>query len=383
VSAPSNAVWSVTKRSAWATLAGLAVASAAASCTVFDDRVVAGVASASAGGALAGTGGDQPDGGVGGASSGVGGAAGAGGGEPKVGYLSLPQAAVLCARIFECEQVGPSIRASIGVPVDHPPTFSYCVHWLAGPLPVPPTPGQTKMLEAMAKGKDCPTTRQPAYVEKLDEADPLCEDETGRRCSGDKAVIDCTRMQIEHCDNALLGEPTSCYATSTGQVACGTTTSGVPGYECAGLALRYFPLPGSILQTAGCPERGLACTTETFPFYCADEDHVISKCDDPGVAECAGDVAKVCADAIGTTPDQLDSPFDCTKIDGGASCKQNPAVHCEPAEKKCSLMEADMCNGNGHDITVCVGGEDESFDCEKIGMACLPGPARCGDRSPP
>jgi hypothetical protein len=378
-------MWSVTRTSVRGALAGLGVAGAVVSCTVFDDVVVAeSAASTSAGGALAGTGGEQSDGGAGGASSGVGGAAGAGGAEPKVGFLSVSQAATLCARIFACEQVGPSIRASIGLPVDASPTFSHCVHWLAGPLPRPPTAAQTKMLEDMAKGTDCITTRAAAYVEKLDEADPLCEGKSGRSCSGAKAVLDCARMQIEHCDNALLGESTGCLATSTGQVACGTTTVAIPGYECAGLTLRYYPLPNSVLQISGCPERGLACQTETIPFYCADEDHVVSTCTgtDPGDAGCQGEVAKVCADPIGTTPDQLHSPYDCTKVDGGALCMEEPAVHCEPAGKECSLTTLDECVGDTG-ILLCVGGNEEPFDCDEIGMVCLPGPARCAAASTP
>jgi hypothetical protein len=356
------------------------------SCTVFDDVVVAGVASASAGGTPAGAGGD-PDGGGGGAPSGAGGTAGAGGGEPKVGYLSISQAATLCARVFSCEMVAETIRASTGLPIGRT-SFSHCVTWLAGPMPTnrPPSSGQVAMLEDMVEAADCEATRKVAWVEKLGDADVRCEGKTGRKCSSlEGGVIDCNRKHIERCGNALLGASSYCVEVA-GTAACVAGECGDFSGHCLGdKELKYCLGPGAFWQIAGCGERGLLC--HSAPTYdCRDEAGADQSCGTAGFPQCDGKVAKVCTEGIGTAGwpegNKVKSPFDCAEVGVGATCQLQPALHCEPPAPSCSLSKPDDCVGSH--IQLCVGGDEETFDCADIDMECVPAsPARCGDRTAP
>jgi hypothetical protein len=373
-------MWSsLTERSAWAAMGVLLVASAAVSCTVFDDLVV-NEAAASAGGTSAGVGG-QPDGGAGGAP---GGAAGAGGGQPTVGYLSVPRAATLCARVFTCEQVGPSIRASTGLPIDRAASFSHCVTWLAGPSPSDRhTPAQVEMLERMALAPGC-DARKEAWVEKLDDAAALCEGHSDRRCSTtENEVIDCSsRKLIERCDNALLGADTECMGAS-GSIACATGTCrwiDIGGHCVGADDLNYCR--GDLWEKAGCGERGLLCHKESLE--CRDEMGVDQGCENAGETQCDGEVAKVCTEGIGTSGgapgNKVKSPFDCATLGAGTTCQEEPAIHCEPLAPGCSLMSPDECIDGKH-IQLCVGGMPTKVDCGEIDMdlECLPdAPARCG-----
>jgi hypothetical protein len=343
--------------------------------------VVAEVGAASAGGSSTG-GGNQPDGGAGGAPSGAGGAAGAGGAEPKVGYLSLPQAATLCARVFACDQVGESIRASTGVPIDRASSFSHCMTWLAGPLPSDrqPSPGQVEMLEHMVEAPDCDATRKAAWVEKLDVAAAICDGHTDRRCSpSGMEVIDCSsRKHVEHCGNALLGAETSCSQSGPSTACSDDPCGGLQGF-CEGNGITYCL--GYLWEIAGCRERGLVCNKAALE--CRDEAGADQNCTTAGDTLCDGEVAKVCAEGIGTTGKKVKSPFDCAKVGAGATCQLEPAIHCEPPAPACSLMDPDACSGGNH-IQLCVAGELRDFDCGGIQMECIAdASARCGTPTVP
>src|SRR5262249_12426335 len=145
---------------------------------------------------------------------------------------------------------------------------------------------QAKMLAAMAKGTDCPSTAAAAYVEELDPADMLCQGASNRKCSDDgAAVVDCSRLQIEHCDNALLGESTVCDAYGPG-VACATGHGCIDGtgLGCSGGSLSYCFT--ALSQVAGCPVRGLKCPGGTIS--CANNDGMVETCQTVGETKCEG-----------------------------------------------------------------------------------------------
>ncbi len=305
-------------------------------------------------------------------------------------FLSLDDAARVCARLDKCPVLGKSITYSVAVALD-PVNYSLCMDTLAGPIPSTHvgTALQSATLGCVAKGTTCITAAACLSQEFLDTTDTRCNKipkDAGadanpgayQYCDTDaQALVRCDpqyTFDILHCATGFFGPAATCQLTPDGTRTC---VSGVdcPTTACAGNNLNYCSASGVHVVT-NCASLGQVCgkdvTIDGGDFECLTSDRLKtctaagSDCDNRIVSICDGfDRAEFDCQSLGGT---------CTKSAGTARC-QRPSDECVPEDPKINVC-------TGTKISLCVGGKSTTYDCASVGLGCIAGTSslsgRCG-----
>jgi hypothetical protein len=294
-------------------------------------------------------------------------------GSAPLAYLSTQAAAQLCALVFACPLLNPSIEISISVPID-PNNFSLCMDWAAGPIPATRIGFsiQQGVLQCLAQATSCSSAGQCVEWETLGANDPRCNvskdasTESGTYCIDDASTeVDCPALIANHCAIADYTPGQTCNVGTDGVAYC--SLGGVDG---------------------GCPDNpDFPTCMSTFEDYCANDNlHSRYNCatfgdtceyDDAGDVLCGTPCTILGPTCLGPVVESCDgtelSPFDCTAF--GGTCKSaNNTAYCAQPSDKCTPFDPDINVCNGTSISLCVGGVKSSFDCSTIGgKTCVPG----------
>lgn len=312
------------------------------------------------------------------------------------GYLEVPAAARLCARIFDCPTLGPSIQESLGIPADDR-SFSTCVSWFAGP--VPPLPfgvaAPAQVLSAMAGAKSCSEALSHAGTEVLADDDPICAGGADACDDGHNILLDCHARRRVRCDDPLFGEGSACDLggqkhfgrCQVSDCPLGTGLAGLP--NCSGNTLTFCDHGSDATQSFHCDALGLTCASISVGDHmmgvgiCSSSTPQAGACDsDLDGASCAGTAVVLCnrkvdiqipgASTATVAVALLQPTFDCSKLGwecvrlsgtgpGTAHCKR-PGAECTPDDA------AALCDGQT--LTVCLAGRKTQVDCAAGGMVC-------------
>jgi hypothetical protein len=297
-----------------------------------------------------------------------------------------------CRWVLECPHLAPSLTRSIALPIDDR-SFSLCLHWMAGPLPVgrPGLEVQRGLLEQVAAAQTCDEALQAVWVEDIDP-------DTDARCAGfgnsyqceDDVATDCVDGTVTRCDSPRFAPGAECMQTPPPPPvlsACASGTCVSDPEQLGSCADEIGTLCiANLAVDVPCAPLGLRCGNPEV--FCAPEGAFGTDCTGPGNARCAaGDKrVQVCAGKL------LASDYDCTAIESGSCAADGPA-RCVRPGAACTILAADagadggstlgagvdVCNGNS--LRACVDGQAIAIDCGE-GLACLPASngisGRCG-----
>lgn len=290
------------------------------------------------------------------------------------GFLSLTDAARVCAKVKTCIKLGYSIGFSLLIPMDAK-TYSSCVDVLASPLP----PGrlglarQTETLKCVADAADCASAALCLPYESISSTDPRCEVEagTGKSCSPDKAAVyNCGTDLITHCDHGhFVGG--SCMLTSTGEAQCAAAPTCTQSASfCTGDVVEICMSSGFAFKV-DCSYWGQTCGTDQAG---GPNDCVLN-----GIAPlCTADKVQCIGDRVRACYGGYYGEIDC--LAGGSKCDAWPTAHCARPDDACQQTDLTVNACTGDVVELCVAGKRMSFDCASIGRACLTaaGSGYCG-----
>jgi hypothetical protein len=293
---------------------------------------------------------------------------------------SMQDAARVCALAATCPYLSPSLQASNAVPAD-PSNFSLCMHWLAGPFP-PDRLGyalQQQAVACMANATTCEQAGTCASLEYLNPTDARCADagtDAGPRCVDNAAtVLYCGTLFAVHCGTPYYATGSKCTLGASNLYGCAlgancTVTNTCVGSsvfdECGSTDLLHYRLQCDY-EGYDCSETpdgsliGCLMGNETYPCSTLD-----TSCSPDGTS------VRVC--------DGYDySLYDCASLSGTCSNKGGGAICARPADK-CTPFDASVNTCSGNVVSLCVGGQPQTFDCSSIGLTCTgaSGSGHCG-----
>lgn len=302
------------------------------------------------------------------------------GGPAAHSLLSMQDAARVCALAAKCPYLSPSLQASSAIPAD-PSNFSLCMHWLAGPFP-PDRLGfglQQQSVACMAMATTCAQAAACVSLEYLDPADVRCGDagaDAGPSCADDGGtILYCGTHYAAHCNTAYFAAGSKCTVGSGQLYGCALGANCTVTNTCVGSSV--FDECGStdnLHYRLNCDYEGYDCSEvpdgSLIGCLSGNEAYPCSTLD----TSCASDgvTVQVC--------DGYDySLYDCASLGGTCSNKGGGGI-CATKNDKCTPFDANvnMCSGNV--VSLCVGGQPQTFDCSSIGMSCTggAGSAHCG-----
>jgi hypothetical protein len=289
--------------------------------------------------------------------------------EEVVGYLSAANAARVCASVFKCPQLAPSVLYALAVPLDRL-NYSMCMDWLAGPIPTTRVGRavQAQTLECVARAVTCAEAGACLSQEIIAADDPRCADagtDASDRCEPDGlGVIRCQFLDVLHCQTIKYGPGSKCLAGSPGRFWCGVDRNCPAQDSCVGSLLDYCGTSG-VHASINCQSAGYTCglDKDSGANDCLTGDR-LRPCTGAG-ASCAGDVVSVC-DGYNL------SEFDCAAQ--GATCAKNGAnARCVRDTDTCTPLDSNLHVCDGSAISLCFGGQRVRFDCASIEKRCEPG----------
>lgn len=296
-------------------------------------------------------------------------------------YLPLATAAKLCSRIFACPYLSSSIQNSNAVLAD-PTNYSLCVHWLAGPLPSDRLgiSLQQQTFQCMASASSCTQAGECVSYETLAPGDPRCAADAGvgdggPRCTDDGGtILGCSGLYALHCNSPYYAAGTSCLLGADGTLGCALGTNCTVNASCIGSSLFDECGTGNNLHfQLNCPYAGYDCnTTQDGGLIGCLTGNQSLDCTALGT-QCVGDVVQVC-DGVNW------SAFDCAALGGTCSSTGGSAI-CVSSGDQCTPFDPSINQCSGTNISLCVGGKKQTFDCASVGLTCLPGTAvsaHCG-----
>jgi hypothetical protein len=308
------------------------------------------------------------------ASTGAGGAGGALG-PPSGAFLPLLEAAHVCALVAECPSLGPSLFASLGLPLvafdaaagAGELRFADCLDWLAAPL----AEGrigfavQAEVLYCVA-ASSCDGVAVCLPVELLAEGDDRCEEGAPPRRCEDDLLIDCQTRAVVRCEPPLFSPGTGCVTLSDEDATCGIPSSCDQPLDCSDTFAVICD--GEVQTTRDCALHGLSCNTSASETAgCVAEDGA-QACDpiELGEQRCSSDGERAYACV---------SPFraqtDCSAL--GLDCEEGGlAARCVAPDATCAATDPDVDVCEGATLHTCVRGEPVDVDCAAIGRTCSP-----------
>lgn len=301
------------------------------------------------------------------------------------GLVSIADALRICSKVLTCPHVGPSIKASFGLPIDST-NFSSCVHALSGPIdPRRLNTITSERLRCVGKADTCNIGACVAR-EEIDRTDPRNDPGCGdggllETCSGETR-ISCFGGNVgslaTHCDDPAYAAGSRCVAGG-GRARCDVTVTGCPivpqcvdGTEPLSVTDFCFDAGGVTGHTKfDCRSSGQSCRggvpgCVTTP--CAV--HLRTQCED-------GTKLSVCI------LDEV-TVLDCAPAGPGSSCKSHDnAAFCSGPHDECTPYDPQPSSGQGVNscdgttIRLCIGGRMTSVDCRDggSGFACRTGTA--------
>jgi hypothetical protein len=283
-------------------------------------------------------------------------------------YLSLQDAARLCALVFQCPQLPQSILYSTQVPIDQS-NFSLCMTWATGavdPMRVG-FPLQQTQLQCAASAQSCLAAGACFVFEELDPTDPRCTGVgDGGACLEDgSAALNCSALQVQHCDLGQYTPGERCLS-AVGGYYCALTTPCPASPQC---------LPGGFLEgcLTGANIHGRV-NCETLGSMCNPTP------DDAGTLGCGNrctNFGATCGDGGVVVCDTYEaSYFDCAAVCGTCASAMG-AIYCSHPTDKCTPldMNTNLCAPDGKTLSLCIAGQPTTFDCSTIGKSCVPGTA--------
>lgn len=316
------------------------------------------------------------------------------------GYLDLADAARLCTNVFSCgdpgqfpvgeeQDVGASLRASLGLPVDAT-SFSRCLTWFAGP--VSPRVGglvdQRATLATATVATSCAELVRGLDVQVFAAGNTSCAASPGiDACTAAGDVKDCHRARVVRCPGARLTPGSTCQ-TSGAVARC--ATDGLCKNRCvSSTILGLCELGTGLTVNLVCASTGTSCQSKTLngPLLstdlCTNDITAEGTCVEgsEGRARCAGAKAvRLCHEVQTLQVAKLSASFsfeeaifDCAAF--GASCLDGPGdatAICAAPAAECSPDEPDVDRCEGDAITVCLAGKRRRVDCAAIGAVCQP-----------
>jgi hypothetical protein len=293
-------------------------------------------------------------------------------------YLSMEDAAKLCASVFKCTNLAFSVQASIDIPLDES-NFSACMEWAAGPIP-PSRLGfleQQKQLQCVARAADCVAAGRCLDYEVMDPADRHCADAGSKIfCTDNGGSVDLCPWRVAwHCDNSYYGTSSTCTVSDAGVFTC--AAGECQKTQCQGQINYYCGIDG-MQYTIDCRVTGHKCglVPNQSIYDCVTRSGEYLTCDT---------VQTVCTGDAGTVVQVCDgiywSEFECADL--GGSCDDTANVpRCKRPKDTCRPADADIGTCQGNQVSLCIGGQKTSFDCASVGLKCIPATAalagRCG-----
>jgi hypothetical protein len=286
-----------------------------------------------------------------------------------VGFLSLDDAAKVCARTMQCPNLASSIISSIAVPVD-PTNFSACMDWLAGPLPTSRVgvAVQAGIFKCIAAATTCVGAATCLPIENFGPNDPRCDAGAGvaaspERCADDGGtVLRCKDTYALHCTSAYYANGSHCLVGQDKSHWCALNTNCTVQDSCLGTLLDYCGSPSNLHESINCAASGYACgvDVEAGSPDCLSQS-TVEQCPSPG-SSCSGAVVLVC-DGF------QQAHFDCATLGGTCSTQGGPA-RCVRKSDTCTPFDATVNTCSGTSVSLCVGGKAASFDCASVGLSC-------------
>ena len=291
-------------------------------------------------------------------------------------YLSLEDAAKACTMMFGCPYLAKSVVWSMAVPVDDL-NYSLCLSWLAGPISKQRIGFglQADALACIAEAASCDEAGACLWVELMAPGDPRCADAGPEdRCADDAgSVVLCQYQYVIHCDSAYYTPGATCMDGTNNWKGCGLEPDCTSVTSCVGPVLTYCAMD-TLKYGINCAYGGYGCGFEADSGYPCVPDEGFKECTIPGASRCADDTVWICDGLYESAFDCASIGFECTDLQGAAQCAP-PSPACTPTD-----ATQNVCHGTS--IDVCVGGSATTFDCESIGLSCVPGAqgksAHCG-----
>jgi hypothetical protein len=321
------------------------------------------------------------------ASADANGPADAGDAGTGVSFLSVDQAAKLCAQLFACPRLAEAIELSTAIPLNTPASplsFSSCMDWVAGPVD-PARPGlalQQQILGAVAAASSCSAALSALPVRPSDAG--ACVDTT---CATPGAIAICPPFQgafALSCNTPYFGASGDCVALDGGFIDCVSLGAcSAAGSSCADtstLEVCYATQPSS-LTTVDCALTGRQCASGAGNLAACVAPNKLSPpcllheakdaCESDSVVHCLAGFPKteiaaqteIGCGAVGRT---------CTTANamGVARCAHASGDACTPFD-----ADQSQCQGGGTTIRVCIGGAKQDYDCAAAGLKCVAGDA--------
>jgi len=294
-------------------------------------------------------------------------------------YLTIEDAARVCALVFKCNQLSSSIASSTTVPTD-PTNFSNCMDWLAGPIS-PTRVGfalQQQVFQCLTTQTTCQGAGSCLSLEDIDSTDPRCAgvnldasvDGGGQICGDDGgSVFKCNFLYILHCNAAYYERGSHCLWGSENAYWCAIDTA-CPAGTCQSSLLDYCA-GDNLHEGVNCPVAGYTCGIDPEAGYanCLTGTSSIG-CNSAGATICNGDKVQVC-DGVNA------AQFDCTSFCGGGKCDTtNGPARCVRPSDTCTPFDPAENQCSGTTLSICVGGHQTSVDCAAVGLQCISG--HCG-----
>lgn len=288
------------------------------------------------------------------------------------GYLSLTDGIHACRLVRDCPMLSAAIARSAGIPAIVTP-FSACLSWFVGPLPANRfgVTAQRLLLDCIAHANDCVSALACTYVEPLSKGDIRCNGAVGDQCSPDGTLIDCTTEIVERCHTPYYGAGSECQLGLAGAGRCALSPcmqeTSPPPRCTSGVYVRCDPAT-NLRVAQDCNTVGLTCPegAEGADAQCATEDGVFP-CDEPGRTTCSPDKTRVrvCDGALA-------SEFECSGMNGTCLATTSGQARCIRPTDTCAPESTgvDVCQGST--ISLCISGERINFDCNSVGLSCIP-----------
>jgi hypothetical protein len=288
------------------------------------------------------------------------------------GYLSLAEAARVCALVFKCPLLASSILTSAAVPVDQL-NYSLCMQWLAGPIPPDRVgfPVQAQIFACMAQASTCAQAGSCLSVENLGPGDSRCADagaDAAERCADDGGtVLRCADGYVLHCGAAYYAPGSQCLVGDDETHWCSLSTHCTVQPSCIGPLLQYCGQGSNLTFSVDCAYEGYTCDVAS------NDDSGSPNCNTGSLVDLCSTAGTSCTGAVVDVCDGFQiSEFDCAAL-GGTCTATNGSARCTRSDDHCTPFDADVNVCSNNTLSLCVGGGKQQVDCASLGMTCVPG----------
>jgi hypothetical protein len=301
------------------------------------------------------------------------------------GFLTVEEAAVMCARLVNCPGLGLTITQDLRIPLNAS-GYSYCVTQLATSFE-PNRIGKDLVSATLRKiiglgDSSCQLVFDELEDQPLPAGDALCAgadamNPPGGHCLDATTVLKCDSQggtgTLSHCGKPNGGPDEKCLAIDGGAIC---SPGGLcPVASCVGSTLKGYVETADktrYCSEVDCGAIGLGCVADAFDnLGCANDAKAVGAANKAG-GFCEGTVYLARAFLY-------EGRIDCAEL--GARCiSRGELALCAFEQAECSPFDPsiDSCKAGTDTVELCVGGRRTEFDCGSIGKRCLPDPRADG-----